>query len=408
MNYRKIGSMFLAMSMVLGSIVPAGAVYENTPKTSEVSELERRNLEDSIDVATESIVLLENNGVLPMDFSGRKVALYGMGARNTIMGGLGSGAVPAREVITVYSALKDAGAEIVPESEAYLEAAGYLETIGGFNGPGGTYDVQSMPTEETVAIGEEYLSGDTDTAIYVLTRLKGEGNEHSPVEGDYYLSELELENVKALASHYENFIFVYNATAMDSSFIQAVNEEIPEGIDAVVALGSAGQGAGEALYRILSGQVTPSGKLVTTWAKTYDDYPASETFSTNDGDTENEIYEEGIYVGYRYFDTFGKEVSYPFGYGLSYTDFHIEVSDVKADMNHVTVEATVSNVGEVSGKEVVQVYFSAPNDPEVNRLDKPFQELVGYGKTDLLAPGESQTLSISFLQSNRPLSEDLL
>lgn len=388
----------LAATLVLGEGTAAFAAYENTPQDTAVTESEAKNLEDAIYVATQSMVLLENNGVLPLSLEkGSKVALYGMGSRNTVMGGMGSGAVPAREVINVYDALVEAGIEIAGESEQYLNDSGYNETVGNFNGPGGTYDVQSFLTEETVSITEDYLSDDTDTAIYVISRLKGEGNERSAEKGDYYLSDLEMENLKAVAGHYKNVIVVFNATTMDSTFYDQINEEIPEGIDAMVLMGSSGQGAGEALYQILSGQVNPSGKLATTWALSYDDYPASETFGNNDGDTENEIYEEGIYVGYRYFDTFGKEVAYEFGYGLSYTSFDMNVSEVNADSEHVTVKVKVTNTGDTAGREVAQIYFSAPNEKDQVRLDKAYQELAGYAKTDLLQPGESQELTISFL-----------
>ncbi len=388
----------LAATLVLGEGTAAMAAYENTPQDTTVSESEAQNLEDAIYVATQSMVLLENNGVLPLDFEATtQVALYGMGARNTVMGGMGSGAVPAREVVNVYDALIDAGISIVSESEQYLTDSGYNETVGNFNGPGGTYDVQSFLTEETVSITDDYLSDDTDTAIYVISRLKGEGNERSAEKGDYYLSDLEMANLKAVAQHYKNVIVIFNATTMDSTFYSEINEEIPEGIDAMILMGSAGQGAGEALYQVLSGQVNPSGKLATTWALTYDDYPASETFANNDEDTENEIYEEGIYVGYRYFDTFGKDVAYEFGYGLSYTNFDMQVEEVTADDAYVTVKVKVTNTGDVAGKEVAQVYFSAPNEEGAVRLDKPYQELAGYAKTDLLEPGESQVLTISFL-----------
>ena len=173
-----------------------------------------------------------------------------------------------------------------------------------------------------------------------------------------------------------------------------INAEIPDGLDAVLIMSQAGQQGGPALVQIMNGEVTPSGKLTDTWAINYEDYPSSATFSSNDGDTVNEIYEESIYNGYRYFDTFGLDVAYPFGYGLSYTDFDIEVIDVNADSLYTTVQARVTNIGDTySGKEVVEVYFSAPQGP---RLDKPYQELAGYAKTETLAPGASQVLTVSF------------
>jgi len=147
---------------------------------------------------------------------------------------------------------------------------------------------------------------------------------------------------------------------------------------------------------VLNGEVTPSGKLTDTWAVNYSDYPSSKTFSDNDGNSKQEDYTDDIYVGYRYFDTFNVTPAYEFGYGLSYTTFDTKVESVTADENKVTVKAKVTNTGsKYSGKEVAQVYFSAPS----GNLEKPYQEMAAYGKTDLLAPGESQTLTISYKTS---------
>jgi beta-glucosidase len=166
-------------------------------------------------------------------------------------------------------------------------------------------------------------------------------------------------------------------------------------------MSQAGQESGRALFDVVSGAVNPSGKTVDTWASEYSYYPASSIFAGNDGVTDLENYPEGIYVGYRYFDSFYKSinrtapasvVSYPFGYGSSYTTFGVTPGTVTADADAVTVHATVTNTGTVAGKEVVQVYFSAP----ATGLDKPYQELAAYAKTDVLAPGKAQTLTLSF------------
>ena len=149
---------------------------------------------------------------------------------------------------------------------------------------------------------------------------------------------------------------------------------------------------GDALVEVLNGTVNPSGKLTDTWPVNFDDNPSSEGFANQDGNTAQELYNDDIFVGYRYYDTFGVDVSYPFGYGGSYTIFPMSTKSVKADKDKVTVQVKVKNTGTVSGKEVAEVYFSAPD----GELDKPYQELAGYAKTDELAPGESQILTISF------------
>lgn len=249
----------------------------------------------------------------------------------------------------------------------------------------------------------------TDTAIYVIGRLSNENSSNDRLidsgVGAYYLSSIEKANLKLLADTYKNLVVVLNnCGVMDTTFARDMNNEKPGSVDALFIMGQAGMEGGTALVNVLNGTVSPSGKLADTYASKYEYYPASATFSRNDGNALQEDYVEGIYVGYRYFDSFYKSdrlnpsdpasvVYYPFGFGLSYTDFDIEVKSVTANMEYVTVEAAVANTGNTySGKEVVEVYFSAPT----GKLDKPYQELAGYGKTDVLAPGETQTLTISF------------
>ena len=149
---------------------------------------------------------------------------------------------------------------------------------------------------------------------------------------------------------------------------------------------------GDALVEVLNGTVNPSGKLTDTWPVNFDDNPSSAGFANEDGNNAQELYNDDIFVGYRYYDTFGKDVSYEFGYGGSYTTFAMQTQSVTADKDKVTVKVKVKNTGSVSGKEVAEVYFSAPE----GNLDKPYQELAGYAKTDELAPGESQVLTITY------------
>ena len=166
------------------------------------------------------------------------------------------------------------------------------------------------------------------------------------------------------------------------------------GTGAVVLMSQPGNMGGHALADVLTGKVSPSGHLTATWARHYQDYPQADSFSFQNGNLDDEYYKEGIYVGYRYFDTFGVSPAYPFGYGKSYTEFASAVEDVKADARSVKVTAKVTNTGTVySGREVVQVYYSAP----AGRLEKPYQELEAFAKTKELAPGETHTqLSDSF------------
>ena len=159
-------------------------------------------------------------------------------------------------------------------------------------------------------------------------------------------------------------------------------------------VGQTGNMGGYAVADVLTAKTIPSGKLTDTWARSYEDYPSSATFSHRDGNLDDEYYSDGIYVGYRYFDTFGVMPLYCFGYGKSYTEFEIKTMNVTADEKQVQVEVEVTNIGDkYPGKEVVQVYYSAPDSAEA---EKEYQELGGLAKTDELAPGESQILTISY------------
>lgn len=185
---------------------------------------------------------------------------------------------------------------------------------------------------------------------------------------------------------------------IDTKFLRA-----QEGIGAILLMSQAGNIGGHALADVLTGKVSPSGHLTTTWAENYEDYPNAKTFSHMNGDIHDEYYEEGIYVGYRYFDTFDVAPAYPFGYGKSYTTFDVKTEEVTADAKQISVKVCVTNTGATySGKEVVQVYYSAPT----GKLEKPYQELAAYAKTKELAPGESEELIITY-QVDRMASYDV-
>ena len=340
-------------------------------------------------VAGEGMVLLKNDGTLP--FNGKRIALFGVGAIDTIVCGTGSGYAFSPYKITVMQGFQDAGIEIT--SIAYLEKykrdqktaakSGKKLSIIDKRWSGITPEAVETPiTDEDLKAASA-----ADTAVYVIRRNTGENFDRKAEKGDYYLSDMEEQNLRAVAGHFAHTIVVLNTCVIDAVKINSI-----PGVSALILMGQAGMESGHALADILTGKVNPSGKLTDTWAKRYEDYPASKTFSTNDGITEYEQYKEDIYVGYRWFDSFGLEVEYPFGYGLSYTDFSIEPVSVAADWNRVQVTVRVHNTGKNAGREVVQVYVSAP----VGRLPKPYQELKGYAKTGLIAPGDAAEVSISF------------
>lgn len=339
--------------------------------------------------AADGIVLLKNNGILPLQT--KKVALFGAGAVDTIICGTGSGYVFPAYKVTVQQGLENMGIQLTSKSWLTRFAKTSKETNKkdkSLNFLDRMWSGKSILIDEIAITDAELQEAKAaDTAIYVIRRNAGEEDDRKAVKGDYYLSDQEMENIKKVTAAFKHTIVVLNTCVIDANFTNEI-----KGIDAVVYLGLAGMEAGNALADILTGKVCPSGKLTDTWAKKYSDYPAAETFSSNDGITLQEDYTEDIYVGYRWFDTKGIEPLYPFGFGLSYTSFQRKVRSVTADWKSVNVEVEVTNTGKCAGRDVVQVYTSAPR----GRLDKPYQELKAFGKTKTLAPGASEVLKLSF------------
>lgn len=368
--------------------------------SGEVSEREKRNLEVAYRAACECMVLLKNEGVLPLKT--QKVAMYGAGVTRTIKGGTGSGEVNERHSVTILEGMENRGFEIATKQwledyeGAYAEgelahkkeqrdiiklikSKSFMEMmLKGYTPPAGR------------AITEKDITdSDTDTAIYVLSRQAGEGGDRKAEKGDLFITDEERAAIEICVKNYKNFVLVINSgCSIDMSFV----DEIP-GIGAILFICQLGTQGGNAFADVVSGKVTPSGKLTDTWAKQYADVPFYDEYSYLNGNVEEEYYKEGIYVGYRYFDSFGVEPCYPFGYGLSYTDFSIFGAGVEVDKTKVCLKANITNTGlAYSGKEVAQVYVSAP----AGELDKEYQSLAAFVKTKILEPGESQILEMSF------------
>lgn len=375
-------------------------VYATT--NSHISEREKRNMRRSRNIAAQGMVLLENDGVLPLAVNKQNIALYGNGGRNTVKGGTGSGDVNSRLVVNIEQGLEEAGynittkrwleeyAKSVEEAEKkYNEEIRKLAEIDAHAADMRTF---THPFKEP-AVGEvtqgDLEQSDTDTAIYVLSRNSGEGKDRTPAEGDYELFESEKEAIRRICGYYKKVVVVLNVGGViDTKFFRET-----QGIGALLLMSQAGNIGGCALADVLTGKVTPSGHLASTWAENYTDYPSAKTFAAQNGNLDDEYYEEGIYVGYRFFDTFGVTPAYPFGYGKSYTAFEVKTKKVSLSGNTVEIVAEVKNTGDTyAGKEVVQVYYSSP----AGRLEKPYQELAAYGKTKLLQPGESQDLVLAF------------
>jgi beta-glucosidase len=375
-------------------------VYGASTKEESRREQEHRALARK--VAAEGMVLLKNKGVLPLKT--KMVALYGAGARMTVKGGSGSGDVHERYSVSIEQGLKNAGFQIVNtrwmdrfESKYEADKAAWRqsveEKIKGY-GPLRTmkmFDIihkNPMPYPSEIEICQDELSDQTDTAIYVVARQAGEGGDRRVEKGDYLLSDVEVNNIKKLAGYYGKLLLVINCgSILDLSILDEVE------IGAVLYYSQGGMEGGNAFADIVSGKITPSGKLTDTWGNCYHDYPSADTFSYLSGDLSHNDYKEGIYIGYRWFEATGKTPRYPFGFGLSYTDFSYTVQTVTVNGTCVTVKAQVKNTGSTyCGKEVLQLYLAKP----LGQLDHECKGLVAFGKTKCLNPGESENLTLTF------------
>lgn len=370
--------------------------------SSEPTELELKNRALARRTAAEGFVLLKNEGkALPLKC--KKIALYGMGARKTVKGGLGSGSVEERYSVTIEDGLKNAGYEITTQkwlddydaeyNATYQEYHNMVEgKVAGLTNPMEIIPlahsfVYRYPSGREITVGDVARS-DTDTAIYVLMRQAGECNDRRLEQGDYYITATERENLQTVAAAYAHTILVINVGGhIDLAFLDEIG-----GIDAVVLFVQGGEEGGNALADVLSGKVNFSGKLADTIPLRYEDIPFGGEFSYLNDNLDNEYYKEGIYVGYRYFDSFQKSVRYPFGFGLTYTDFAVGAEKAELDGAIVRLRVRVTNTGTVPGKEVVQVYLSAPQGGG----HKEYQRLVTFAKTEELQPGASQTVELSF------------
>ncbi len=371
-------------------------------ESAEESRREKEHKALARRAAAESFVLLKNEGVLPL--SSKTVMLYGPGSRMTVKGGSGSGDVRERHSVSIEEGMKNAGFSFPSTLWMDRFEKKYRNDINEWKRSVDKMAKKHSPfttMQMFIEIGEhpkpypscspilpDELTDETDTAIYVLSRQAGEGADRKAEKGDYLLSDIETDSLKLLSAHYKKLILVINCgSVIDLSILDEVR------IDAVIYYAQGGMEGGNALADILSGAATPCGKLTDTWAYNYADYPSSDTFSYLNGDLQDEDYREGIYVGYRYFDTFGIKPRYPFGYGLSYTDFDIGSIKTECDGTALCVSVSVKNTGrEFSGKEVLQLYLSKP----CQKYDHEKKGLCAFAKTSLLSPSEEEALTLRF------------
>ena len=347
--------------------------------------------------AAEGIVLLKNdNKVLPLGKNGvEDVSVFGRIQVDYFACGYGSGGdVKFPYTVNLLDGLRANPSIRVNETLASVYES-WCEKNVPDHGSWGKWPLShpEMPLSEALV---EDAAERSDTAVVVIGRSAGEDRDAKLMEGSWYLTALEKEMLQMANDHFENVVVLLNVgTLIDMSWVKDYDN-----LDSILYVWQGGMESGRAIAEVLSGEVTPSGKLTQTIAKSYESYPSSK----NNGRTDYNNYAEDIYVGYRYFETFAKEeVQYPFGYGLSYTDFLIETEEVQVTDDEITVDVSVTNVGDTySGKEVVQVYYGAPQGV----LGKAEKSLIAYCKTNELMPGATQKIRLTFSSKNMASFDD--
>lgn len=359
---------------------------------NQLLDYERQHLEQLRTLAPECTLFLKRSGKLPLP-GPCDIALYGSGARHTVKGGTGSGEVNSRSFLNIEESLTRAGFQVLTRDwlDRYdaVRKNAYAAFIKKVKADARKHHTSPLIEGMGAVMPEpEYeipLERKCNTAVYVLSRISGEGSDRRVVPGDVLLSESEKRDILALQEMYPVFVLVLNVGGpVDLS-------PVARDVDDILLLSQLGVQTGTVLSDILLGTSYPSGKLTTSWAGSADFCPQAEF-----GEKEETHYKEGIYVGYRYYDTAHVKPLFPFGFGLGYTDFRLEPESVTLAGEQVTVSAQVRNTGAFSGKEVVQLYLSSP----WGALDQPAQALAAYGKTRELAPGESCRMELRFRMSD--------
>jgi len=364
--------------------------YSNKPDLQAHARVARQ-------AATEGMILLKNNaGALPFGSPVKTIAAFGNGSYNTLAGGMGSGDVNKAYVISIFKGLSNAGYS--PDASLETAYTDYFKQVRA-QAPTGNNSRRREVVIPEMTVSNDIIAqkaNSADLAVITIARNSGEGADRR-LEDNYNLTEAEKAQIHQIAhdfhSHNKKVVAVLNiAGVIDMKGWQ-------DDCDAILLAWMPGQEAGNAIADILSGKVNPSGKLATTFPMNYSDVPSAKNFPGTPAEKPTQVvYQEGIYVGYRYYDSFNVKPMYEFGYGLSYTNFSyspIRLSAPKFD-GMITASLSITNTGKVAGREVAQLYISAPD----KTIDKPMQELRGFNKTRLLQPGESQQLTFSIREAD--------
>ena len=354
------------------------------------------------------MVLLKNNAALPI--CGLKtVALFGVNSYDFMSGGLGSGAVNVGYSVDMVTGLKNIGVATTPQlTEIYQNYVKYAKAkLKADKNPMMWFLDQGQPKLDEIEITERCVANEepkADAAIITIGRQAGEGMDRQ-INGEFNLSKTEQDMIFRVSDAFHAkgkkvIVIINSGSVMETASWR-------DRVDAILVAWQPGIEGGNSVADILTGKVNPSGKLTMTWPVAAVDHPSTANFAKEydmytyknmEGWGKGNIpgvdfsnHEEDIYVGYRYFDTFKKDVAYPFGFGLSYTTFEMGKPSVKANGKNIEVSVTVKNTGKVAGKQVAQVYVTAPK----GAYEKPAKELKTFGKTRELKPGESQTLKMT-------------
>ena len=358
--------------------------------------------------STEGMVLLKNNAALPI--RGLKtVALFGVNSYDFMSGGLGSGAVNVGYSVDMVTGLKNIGVATTPQlTEIYQNYVKYAKAkLKADKNPMMWFLDQGQPKLDEIDITERCVANEepkADAAIITIGRQAGEGMDRQ-INGEFNLSKTEQDMIFRVSDAFHAkgkkvIVIINSGSVMETASWR-------DRVDAILVAWQPGIEGGNSVADILTGKVNPSGKLTMTWPIAATDHPSTANFAKEydmytyknmEGWGKGNIpgvdfsnHEEDIYVGYRYFDTFKKNVAYPFGFGLSYTTFEMGKPSVKANGKNIEVSVTIKNTGKVAGKQVAQVYVTAPK----GAYEKPAKELKAFGKTRELKPGESQTLKMT-------------
>ena len=398
---RKLGCVLLTVLLAMGTLMPLAAAVSGDVGADIIA----KTRQTAVDLEAEGIVLLKNeDNLLPLE--GKKLNIFGAGSVSPFYGGAGSGAITSENPVSFYDALEAEGIPYNMELRKLYEAnnrsvqvktdstqINNLLNLALFKNT-----IEEMPVSKLTDKVMQNAQAYSETALIMISRTSAEGADHSADTLD--LSSAEKALVEKVAAAFPQVVVLFNiGNIMEMGWLEDYTS-----IKAAAILWIPGEFGMTAVARMLSGKVNPSGKLADTIAYSIDDHPSSACFGNYayNGGTTSLIgaasyveYIEGIYVGYRYFETFAKaRVQYPFGYGLSYTRFQQTLLSHSVGGGKVTLKVEVKNTGKIAGKDTVQVYYSAPYTK--GGIEKSAIELGGFAKTKLLRPGAKQTVTVTF------------